>query len=174
MSFIAFPRFFKSSESNAANFELWMKTLFWVVLILFTIVSTKIVHYSSMTYLPLSFLAALELNSYSKRFSSKFWMNFVLLIFFGLIIAFVFFIVPYLALFHLEFIKLVVQDDFIKAALSVDVHWLGYEYVFGVIYFLALVLFVYFLNKKHIISSLVILTFGLGLDRFIFWQICSS
>ena len=58
MSFIAFPRFLKSSESNVANFELWMKTLFWVVLILFTIVSTKIVHYSSMTYLPLSFLAA--------------------------------------------------------------------------------------------------------------------
>lgn len=167
MSFIAFPRFLKSSESNVANFELWMKTLFWVVLILFTIVSTKIVHYSSMTYLPLSFLAALELNSYSKRFSSKFWMNFVLL-FFGLIIAFVFFIIPYLALFHLEFIKLVIQDDFIKAALSVDVHWLGYEYVFGVIYFLALVLFVYFLNKKHIISSLVILTFGLGLTVLFF------
>ena len=167
MSFIAIPRFFKSSESNAANFELWMKILFWVVLILFTIVSTKIVHYSSMTYLPLSFLAALELNSYTNRFSSNFWMNLVL-IFFGLIISFIFFIIPYLALFHLDFIKQVIEDNFIKAALSVDVHWLGYEYVFGIFYFLAIVLFVYFLNRKHIITSLFMLIFGLGLTVLFF------
>jgi len=30
---------------------LWMKILFWVVLILFSIVKTKIVHYSSLCYL---------------------------------------------------------------------------------------------------------------------------
>ena len=31
--------------------------MFWVVLILFSIVKTKIVHYSSLCYFPLSFLA---------------------------------------------------------------------------------------------------------------------
>ena len=34
-----------------------MLILFWVVLILFSIVKTKIVHYSSLAYFPLSFLA---------------------------------------------------------------------------------------------------------------------
>ena len=36
----------------------WMMVSFWVVLILFTIVRTKIVHYSSFCYFPLSFLGA--------------------------------------------------------------------------------------------------------------------
>ncbi len=35
-----------------------MLILFWVVLILFTIVKTKIVHYSSLCYFPLTFIGA--------------------------------------------------------------------------------------------------------------------
>ena len=38
----------------------WMMCSFWVVLILFTIVRTKIVHYSSFCYFPLTFLAAYQ------------------------------------------------------------------------------------------------------------------
>ncbi len=38
-----------------------MQILFWVVLILFSIVKTKIVHYSSLCYFPLTFLAAYAL-----------------------------------------------------------------------------------------------------------------
>ncbi|MBN2520317.1 MAG: glycosyltransferase family 39 protein, partial [Bacteroidales bacterium] len=40
------------------RFKLLMSILFWIVLILFTIVKTKIVHYSSMCYFPLTFLAS--------------------------------------------------------------------------------------------------------------------
>ena len=36
-----------------------MTILFWVILIVFSIVKTKIIHYSSLTYFPMSFLAAL-------------------------------------------------------------------------------------------------------------------
>lgn len=43
------------------DFRLMMKILFWVVLILFSVVSTKIVHYSSLCYFPLTFIAAQEL-----------------------------------------------------------------------------------------------------------------
>ncbi len=49
------------------HFHLWMKILFWVVLILFSIVKTKIVHYSSMAYFPLTFLAALTLYRFETR-----------------------------------------------------------------------------------------------------------
>lgn len=38
-----------------------MRTLFWVVLILFSIVNTKIVHYSSLAYFPLAWFAARNL-----------------------------------------------------------------------------------------------------------------
>lgn len=43
------------------DFTKWMWILFWVVLILFSIVKTKIVHYSSLCYFPLTYLAALQL-----------------------------------------------------------------------------------------------------------------
>ncbi len=41
-----------------------MIILFWVVMILFSIVKTKIVHYSSMAWFPVSYLAATVLYSY--------------------------------------------------------------------------------------------------------------
>ena len=47
----------KSNTNIQANFHTIMVILFLVVLILFSIVKTKIVHYSSMCYFPLTFLA---------------------------------------------------------------------------------------------------------------------
>ena len=38
--------------------DTWLRSLFWVVLILFSLVQTKIVHYSSLAYFPLSYFAA--------------------------------------------------------------------------------------------------------------------
>lgn len=62
-SIFAFRSFFKFSTGDGEmpyqkDFRIWMKFLFWVVLILFTIVKSKIVHYSSMCYFPLTYLAA--------------------------------------------------------------------------------------------------------------------
>jgi len=53
---------FKKSVIAGDLLAKWMMVLFWVVMILFTIVTTKIVHYSSMAYLPLSYLAALYIT----------------------------------------------------------------------------------------------------------------
>ena len=54
-SFSALPA---DTYAYQRDFRMWMKMLFWVVLILFTIVRSKIVHYSSMCYFPLTFLAS--------------------------------------------------------------------------------------------------------------------
>jgi 4-amino-4-deoxy-L-arabinose transferase-like glycosyltransferase len=43
-----------------SDFSTWMQILFWVVLILFSLVRTKIAHYSSMAYFPITYLAALS------------------------------------------------------------------------------------------------------------------
>lgn len=48
------------------HFKQWMSILFWVVLIVFSIVKTKIVHYSSLTYFPMSFLAAISIHQLLK------------------------------------------------------------------------------------------------------------
>src|SRR5690606_16008115 len=64
---LAFPTLFKTIlYPGHRGFVRWMKCLFWVVLILFSLVTTKIVHYSSLTYFPLAVLGALWLNQGEK------------------------------------------------------------------------------------------------------------
>jgi len=50
------------NQTAPADFTRWMWILFWVVLLLFSIVKTKIVHYSSLCYFPLTFLAAAQIS----------------------------------------------------------------------------------------------------------------
>ena len=59
-SVLALPVIFRRAGESSVQqaFALWMKILFWTVLILFTIVQTKIIHYSSLCYYPLTFMAA--------------------------------------------------------------------------------------------------------------------
>ena len=53
----------KQAEAPEHNrYYRWMQLLFWVVLIAFSLVKTKIIHYSSLTYFPMSFLAAYHIK----------------------------------------------------------------------------------------------------------------
>jgi len=49
-----------SQTPQQENYLTWMRALFWVVMILFSIVKTKTVLYSSLSYFPITFLAAWE------------------------------------------------------------------------------------------------------------------
>jgi 4-amino-4-deoxy-L-arabinose transferase-like glycosyltransferase len=57
----------KPGDKAVQRYRLWMNILFWVVLIVFSVVKTKIVHYSSLTYFPMSFLATLVLYHLAER-----------------------------------------------------------------------------------------------------------
>jgi 4-amino-4-deoxy-L-arabinose transferase-like glycosyltransferase len=57
-AFLYFKRFPKDERLVFFEFKTWMVILLWTVLILFTIVKTKIIHYSSLAYFPLTFIAA--------------------------------------------------------------------------------------------------------------------
>src|SRR5205823_2537238 len=48
----------RNNNEIPLHFHRWMLILLWVVLLLFSIVKTKIVHYSSLCYFPLTFLAS--------------------------------------------------------------------------------------------------------------------
>lgn len=52
---------------------IWMLALFGVVMVVFSLVRTKIVHYSSMTYLPLTFIAAMVLDDVLQRRQRLAW-----------------------------------------------------------------------------------------------------
>jgi 4-amino-4-deoxy-L-arabinose transferase-like glycosyltransferase len=55
----------KTEIIGDANYARWMKVLFWVVLIVFSSVTTKIVHYSSMCYIPLAVVGGIWLSRYT-------------------------------------------------------------------------------------------------------------
>ncbi|MBC3791426.1 ArnT family glycosyltransferase [Spirosoma utsteinense] len=122
------------------EFRRWMLMLFWVVLILFSVVQSKIVHYSSLCYFPLTYLAALTLTQLEERkiqFTN--WLKA------GLIAVGSIFIVatvaaPFLAQ-RMELVRSWAdQDPFTQGNLNAAINWTGWEVLPGV--WLLIVLFV--------------------------------
>lgn len=104
------------------DYRKWMLILFWVVLILFSLVKTKIVHYSSLCYFPLTYLAALQMERIWERREQFGWSRFAIGIV-GLLFAVITLAVPFVGM-HVEVLKpLLQQDPFALANMDADVHW---------------------------------------------------
>lgn len=125
-------------NETQASFIRWMKVLFAVVLVLFSLVTTKIVHYSSLTYYPLSFLAAWSLYGllYEAAPTPR-WMKFSL----GFS-ALPFVLFPLVATWgglNMEQVKpLFKKDPFVSGNLEAVVHWTGWEFIPGLLLLLVL------------------------------------
>jgi 4-amino-4-deoxy-L-arabinose transferase-like glycosyltransferase len=128
--------FIRQNQSyERKDFILLMKILFWVVLILFSIVKTKIVHYSSLCYFPITFLAAYHLY-YSER-GLNLWNKlagfFQVLI--SILLGLTFMILPFfdaIKLYLLE--KGFIKDAFAKEAIQAQSNWSGYEWIIGLLF----------------------------------------
>lgn len=142
------------------TFVVWMKTTFWVVMILFSIVTTKIVHYSSMAYFPVSFLAAKFLYDWlNDKVSWNKWTNFGLL-FIGFILSFVLAAVPYVGM-HTEKLIPLIKDKFAAKNLEAPVEWHGAEMLIGIAYF-AILVYIIFKYTRRPDSSIGQAKDGLG------------
>ncbi len=122
----------RRSEPHARDVRTWMVILFWVVLILFSIVKTKIVHYSSLAYFPLTYLAALQLERIWSQQSGFGWSRF-LLGGLGSIVALVVIALPFAGMQIERLEPLFAQDPFAQANLEADVHWTGLEAIAGLL-----------------------------------------
>jgi 4-amino-4-deoxy-L-arabinose transferase-like glycosyltransferase len=147
----------KRTNETPEHFRLWMLILFWVTLLLFSIVKTKIVHYSSLCYFPLTYLAAISFyHLYRRKWNLPSWNKWLQAgtgILLGLLILGVTFIdqlKPYL----LQPGR--IRDEFARANLAAQVEWSGWEKVPGVLLLLASVAFVARADKS-IRRSLVVL-----------------
>ena len=142
------------------DFRKWMIILFWVVLILFSIVQSKIVHYSSMCYFPLTFLAALTIHQIIQgKIGFNNWMKF------GLVaIALIFGIATTAAPFigqNIHVLKPLLQKDpFAVANLGAEVNWTGWEAIAGILIVLITFLAIYFIQKKQCARGFKILFGG--------------
>lgn len=128
------------TEAPARNaHRRWMVVLFWVVLILFSLVKTKIVHYSSLCYFPLTYLAALQLE---RIWTSKVpfgWSRYAVGVV-GAMIALIVMAVPIVGM-HIEWLHpLLAQDPFAQANMEADVHWSAAACLAGALLLSALVL----------------------------------
>jgi 4-amino-4-deoxy-L-arabinose transferase-like glycosyltransferase len=123
----------KRSVNATSEYARWMWILFWVVLILFSIVKTKIVHYSSLCYYPLTFLAALQIYRLGeKEFTVKKLVR-VLLLVIGSVWGILLTAIPLVGLYKAKLIPLI-KDPFAVGNLQADVHWSFAECSFGLVY----------------------------------------
>jgi hypothetical protein len=117
-----------------------MRITFWVVLILFTIVKTKIVHYSSMAYFPLSFLGAFWFyRQQTENLKMKLWQSITFLVV-GIILAIAFSAFPIIDRYKTFLIeKGLLSDAFAIAQFRATLQWKGFEIFIGLLMFIAVI-----------------------------------
>ncbi len=129
------------------QFNRWMILLLFVVLGVFTIVQTKIIHYSSLAYYPITFLAAYQIYQYiyqQKKYSIYLLLSIALI---GVCFGIIFTLLPLIGK-HPEIIKPYINDPFAKANLEAQVHWSGWESLIGVFYIFVVLLSIGFFYYK--------------------------
>jgi hypothetical protein len=176
LSIIAIPRFFNKKEQDTKEqdtfeFEKWMKILFWVVMILFSISTTKIVHYSSMAYLPLSYLAATYLfKLHERKLEAKKWML-LTIGFFGFVFSSLLTLLPIILDRKDTWLIPNLKDPFAAAQLSDAIPITGWEFLIGVFYFISIVFGVYFLSKLQVIKSVLVLSISTAFCLLVFTRV---
>jgi 4-amino-4-deoxy-L-arabinose transferase-like glycosyltransferase len=130
----SFRREKKEDPERLYEFKNWMRILFWTVLILFTVVKTKIVHYSSLCYFPLTFLAAYGILKLKNGHPFPRWVRALIIsvsVFWGLIIIGIQLMVANKdRIIASDWIK----DQFAMGNLQANVYWSGYEFLIGLIF----------------------------------------
>lgn len=157
---------FSQLPYHVRDFQRWMIILLWVVLILFSLVGTKIIHYSSLAYYPITFLSALTIwKMLQAKHSFKRWIPITIIIL-GLLIALISLALPWAGR-NLEIIKpLFAKDPFALANLQADVPWTAWDYLPGI--FLIIVLLAFGIGLKSNKSGATrILFFGTGIWVFL-------
>ena len=158
-AFLSFKRYKKDERFPFFEFKTWMVILFWTVLILFTIVKTKIIHYSSLAYFPLTFFAAFYIYKLlEQKESLPKWIKTVV-ISLGFIWSLIVVALQFVAMNKEKITKMnVIKDDFAVGNLQAQVHWTGFEFLIGAFFFVSL-LFIFlskrFTTQNQIIASLI-------------------
>ncbi len=122
------------------DMKVWMTLLALLVLVLFSVVESKIVHYSSMAYFPLTFLAATFLHDVDlgKRTWPR-WLSVAIVLVLAMYLV-VSWLGPWLGN-HPELLIGIIDDAFVEATLSEGPDWPWYTYLPGVMLLFPLVLF---------------------------------
>ncbi len=167
ISILAVSGLFRKSPEATLDFNRWMKILFWVVMILFSIVTTKIAHYSSLTYFPLSYLAAYYIYRLSRDKLKLNTVTFVFLAVMGFVFSVLLTGLPLVFIFK-ESIYQYIKDPFAVACLQMPVEWSGYEFLVGAVYFILIVYSLVLIRKNKLMKGFYTLFYSTAVSIFIF------
>lgn len=167
ISILALPALFRRNLFWKNDFTLLMKILFWSVIILFSITTTKIVHYSSLTYMPLAFLATAYLEKVLTNTERIKKYMLILIAVMGFVFSFLLAGVPYIAMHH-QLLLPYLKDPFAAASLQVSVNWNGYESLFGIAYFILVLLAVWMFSRKENFKGMMFLFYSTAFFLFIY------
>lgn len=155
------PKVLKGEDPDSRSSILfrWMMVSLWVVLILFTIVRTKIVHYSSFCYFPITFLGAWAASRMMDgKLKFTFMHKFALIgtaALYGIVLTgltlfdkFKLYIIPY------------VDDPFAVSCMEASSEWKGFEPFVGAIMIAATIWFCISFAKNKKLSSFAPLAAG--------------
>ncbi|MEO7960176.1 MAG: glycosyltransferase family 39 protein [Ginsengibacter sp.] len=167
ISILALPVFFGKNIYGKPDFIFLMKILFWTVMILFSITTTKIVHYSSLTYMPLAFLATCYLEKIVTDKKSLKTYLIVLLMIMAFIFSFLLAALPYVAA-NPELLLPYLHDRYAAASLNVSVYWSGYESSIGIIYFLLVLVSLMLFYKRKNMQGILTLFYSTAICLFFY------
>lgn len=128
----------------------WMLCLFWVILLLFSVVKTKIVHYSSLCYFPLTYLAAYALLKLrAGAFAWRRWLS-VGFIALTLVLGLAFTLVCCIDFLKPLLLKPgLIGDRFAVENIRADVRWGGWEWLIGLVFMVLTLYSIRKITKRH-------------------------
>lgn len=130
----------------AEDFKKWMWIMFWTVLLLFSIVKTKIVHYSSLCYFPLTFLAAYRVYRLSNGEHLK-GRTSLLFTIIGSLLAVLIALFPMVGIYKDKLIPYI-KDPFAVGNLQAAVNWSYTESLWGLLYLCCILTAMYAMRKS--------------------------
>ncbi|ROT47260.1 ArnT family glycosyltransferase [Candidatus Cardinium hertigii] len=137
-----------------------MQAVLIIVLLIFTWVGTKIVHYSSMAYFPITFFAAdflYRLISSKENIKTNRWIAFLFIIV-GMVIGSCLAIIPWIML-HKELCIPFITNPQIMAALHIPVRWNHWDSLPGIMYIIGVGIAFYYLSQHRMASFICISIF---------------
>ena len=155
----------KQPEETRASFELRlvMIMLLTIVLLLFSLVQSKIVHYSSMSYFPISFLSAWFLIwTMDNKVKWTAWHGAVFIVILTLIfIAILAF--PWIGNNIIEFKSYFTLDTFTRIALETPVQWSSLDYTPCIVLALVILFAIMYWRKSEDKKAWLTIFFGIPL-----------
>lgn len=145
-----------SDNKNLHLLHSWMNSLFWVTLMVFSIVTTKIIHYSSLCWLPLTFIAARYIDSLMLNTDTKIprWIKFLVGLIgigMGLLLSAIPFVMQQVNVW-----KNRVEDPFARGNLEAMVEWHPLQALAGILVIMSTCWFLMGVNRNKTIPALFI------------------